>query len=48
VGNPTGFIQFPRVEISHRPVAERVRDFREFDLRLASDELARQAARCMD
>jgi glutamate synthase (NADPH/NADH) small chain len=48
VGNPTGFIQFPRVEISHRPVAERVRDFREFDLPLASDELARQAARCMD
>jgi len=36
------------MDIGHRPVAERVRDFRELDLPLAADELARQAARCMD
>jgi len=48
VGNPTGFIQFPRVEIGHRPVGERVRDFCELDIPLPAEELTRQAARCMD
>lgn len=48
MGNPNGFVLYPRVEIGHRPVVERVRDFRELDLPLAPEELNRQAARCMD
>jgi len=48
VGNPTGFMQFPRVEIGHRPIGERVRDFGEIDLPLLPEEMNRQAARCMD
>ncbi|NMC18863.1 MAG: glutamate synthase subunit beta [Thermogutta sp.] len=48
MGNPTGFIEFPRVQLPHRPVSERIRDWREFDLPLAERVLNEQAARCMD
>ncbi len=48
MGNPTGFIEYPRVELPHRPVAERIRDWQEFDLPLAERVLNEQAARCMD
>ena len=44
MANPTGFIQFDRVEIAHRAIEERVRDFSEIDLPFADDELNRQAA----
>ena len=47
-GNPTGFLQYPRVEVPHRPVKERVEDFREVNQSLEAGELTRQAARCMD
>ena len=42
------FLDFKRVDPGYRPVAERVRDWREVEQRLAPEELARQAARCMD
>jgi glutamate synthase (NADPH) small chain len=48
VANPTGFIDFHRLETEHRPVAERVRDWREIDLPMLEDALHQQAARCMD
>jgi len=48
VAKPTGFLEYPRQEIDHRPVEERIRDYRELDLPLAPDALHRQAARCMD
>ncbi len=48
MANPTGFIDFPRVENEHRPVEERLRDWREIDLPLAEKTLNQQAARCMD
>jgi len=48
VGNPTGFMQFSRVDIDHRPVEERVRDWQEVDVPLGAAEMNRQAARCMD
>lgn len=48
MGNPSGFIQFARVEVGHRPVEERVRDYQEVDLPLAAPVLNEQAARCMD
>ena len=48
MGNPTGFRQFPRVEVAHRSVAERIRDWYEIDQPLAQQVLNAQAARCMD
>jgi len=48
VGNPTGFLDFPRVEIGHKPVQQRIKDWHEFDYPLAEQVLAEQAARCMD
>jgi NAD(P)H-dependent glutamate synthase small subunit len=41
-------MKYPRKEIGHRPVAERVRDCREIDLPLVEPDLVSQAARCMD
>ncbi len=48
MGDPQGFIKYPRVEADHRPVAERIRDWEEIDLALAEQVLTQQAARCMD
>jgi glutamate synthase (NADPH) small chain len=48
MGKTTGFIDYPRVTGTYRPVAERIRDFREFAVPLPSDGLAQQASRCMD
>jgi glutamate synthase (NADPH/NADH) small chain len=48
VANPTGFIEFRRVEVGHRPVAERIRDWYEVDRPLIARTLREQAARCMD
>ncbi len=48
MANPTGFIQFPRVEVGHRPVQERIKDFEEVDQPLVDEVLNQQAARCMD
>ncbi len=48
MGNPTGFVQYPRVEVGHRPVAERIRDWHEIDQPLVNRVLNEQAARCMD
>jgi glutamate synthase (NADPH/NADH) small chain len=48
MGNPTGFIQYPRVEIGHRPIEERIHDWHEIDQPLVDKVLNEQAARCMD
>jgi len=48
MGKPTGFMEYPREEISHRPVAERVKDYREVDIPHKRETMIRQAARCMD
>ena len=48
MGNPTGFLQFPRVDAPYRPIEERVKDWREVELLLAESTLREQAARCMD
>ncbi len=48
MSDPSGFIEHRRVEVSHREVAERVRDFKEVNLPLQPGELHDQAARCMD
>jgi len=48
MGRPTDFLLYPRKEPAKRPVAERVRDFREFTGLLSQEELETQAARCTD
>ena len=48
MGELRGFLKYPRQEVGHRPVAERVTDFREIDLPLTPDAMRDQAARCMN
>ncbi|NQU60719.1 MAG: glutamate synthase subunit beta [Rhodospirillales bacterium] len=48
MGKPTGFMEFERRERTYAPVEDRIKDYDEFSVPLAGDELARQGARCMD
>jgi glutamate synthase (NADPH/NADH) small chain len=48
VANPTGFVDYQRTEVAHRPVEERTGDWKETDLPMAASVLREQAARCMD
>jgi len=48
MGKPTGFLLYERQDPPKRPVAERVRDYQEIELRLPAPQLEVQAARCMD
>ena len=48
MANPTGFLQYPRIEIGHRPIDERIRDWHEIDRPLIQRVLDEQASRCMD
>ncbi len=48
MGKITGFLEFPRQEAARRPVAERVRDYRELELPVLPQVLQQQGARCMD
>jgi glutamate synthase (NADPH/NADH) small chain len=48
VGKTTGFLEIGRKKPPARPVAERVRDWKEVYLPYPEDELKKQAARCMD
>jgi glutamate synthase (NADPH) small chain len=48
MGKPTGFMEYQRIEASHRPVGERVGDYFEINLPLSAEEINRQSARCMD
>jgi glutamate synthase (NADPH) small chain len=48
VGKTTGFLEVERVDPNKRPVAERVKDYREFELPIVKETLQGQGARCMD
>ncbi|MGC4066011.1 MAG: glutamate synthase subunit beta [Polyangiaceae bacterium] len=48
MGKTTGFLEFQREEIAKRPAAERVSDWREFELPVLNEQVVRQGARCMD
>jgi glutamate synthase (NADPH/NADH) small chain len=48
VGKATGFLEFHRAKWPARPVAERIRDFKEVYLPFPDAALRTQAARCMD
>lgn len=48
MGKPTGFLEYRRRDVGHRPTLERIRDFNEIELPLTPDDIKKQAARCMD
>ena len=48
MGKLRGFLEIARQKSERRPVDERVRDFREFELPVPEPALREQAARCMD
>ena len=48
MGKTTGFIEYQRELPAHRPVKERVKDWREVYTPFSERRLRRQAARCMD
>jgi len=48
MAKPTGFMEFERRDHAYAPVKERLKHYREFTEALPSDELKRQAGRCMD
>ncbi len=48
MAKPTGFIEFHRAKGSKRPIPERLKDWKEYELPLPPEELNQQAARCMD
>src|SRR5262245_3901824 len=48
MGKPTGFIEIKRKKHPTRPVAERIRDWREVYLPYPVEDLRDQGARCMD
>jgi NAD(P)H-dependent glutamate synthase small subunit len=48
MGELKGFLKYARREVRHRPVEDRIRDFKELELPLTPDEIRQQAARCMD
>ncbi|MHC4749510.1 MAG: glutamate synthase subunit beta [Planctomycetota bacterium] len=48
MGETKGFLKYKRLEVGHRLVQERIKDFADVDLPLTPDEIHQQAARCMD
>jgi len=48
VGKITGFLEIERELPERRPVAERLKDWRELEGKLPEDKLREQGARCMD
>lgn len=48
MGKVTGFLDYNRVTSEHKPVEERLRDYKEFMIPLPESELKNQGARCMD
>lgn len=48
MGKPTGFLEIERHDRKYAPVAERVKDFKEFVIPLSEKDTRNQAARCMN
>ena len=48
MGKVTGFMEFDRIEEGYAPVAERVKNHKEFVITLADQQAKVQGARCMD
>ena len=48
MGEIKGFLKYRRQDTGHRPIEERIHDFKELDLPLTPEQIQQQAARCMD
>jgi glutamate synthase (NADPH) small chain len=48
MGKTTGFLEIERIEESYAPPQERVKNYKEFVLRLSDADASTQGARCMD
>ncbi len=48
MGKVTGFLEIDRQEQKYQPASDRIRHYREFTIPLSTEEVQRQAARCMD
>ena len=48
MGKITGFLEIPREMPARRPVADRLKDWRELEGKLPEEKLQQQGARCMD
>ena len=48
MGKFTGFLEYDRVNPTKRPPQERIHDWNELKIRQSTEELSKQAARCMD
>ena len=48
MGKVTGFMEFDRIEEGYAPVAERLKNYREFVITLEDAQARQQGARCMD
>jgi glutamate synthase (NADPH/NADH) small chain len=48
MGKVTGFMEFDRIEEGYAPVAERVKNYKEFVITLDDQQAKKQGARCMD
>ncbi len=48
MGKVTGFMEYNRLAEANLPVAERVKNYKEFVLHLTDDQAKQQGARCMD
>ena len=48
MGKVTGFMEFDRIEEGYAPVAERIKNYKEFVITLDEKQAKVQGARCMD
>ena len=48
MGKTTGFMEYDRIEEGYLPVAERVKNYKEFVIGLSPEQAKVQGARCMD
>ena len=48
MGKTTGFMEYDRIEEGYLPVAERVKNYKEFVIALSAEQAKIQGARCMD
>ncbi|MBC8110670.1 MAG: glutamate synthase, partial [Verrucomicrobia bacterium] len=48
MAKPSGFLDIDKQTPKKRPTDERIRDFKEVELDLSTDEVKKQATRCMD
>ncbi len=48
MGKVTGFMEFERLSEANLPIADRVKNYKEFVLHLTDDQAKQQGARCMD